>query len=355
MNQTLIDQIAHAVLYEGYMLYPYRPSVKNRQRWTFGGLYPQAYAEANGESDSSFLQTECLVLGDARSTLAVSVRFLHLMARQVGRFADPIREWPRAAEPPCQIVESLQVGDEVYYTWQEAVEQTIDPGDSTLGSLVEQSRHSDFTLASRHDREPLRNSDGAVVAALVREQRRIDGSLEVSVRVCGEGVFRLTIRVVNVTPFVNAPSRARDDALMHSLVSAHTVLGIRDGEFVSLIDPPEHLRALAAECRNVGSWPVLVGAEEEKDTMLAAPIILYDYPRIAPESPGDLFDATEIDEILTLRIMTLTDDEKRTMSAVDPRARALLERTEALARDQLMGLHGAVRELRPVGREQNHG
>jgi hydrogenase maturation protease len=115
-----------------------------------------------------------------------------------------------------------------------------------------------------------------------------------------------------------------------------------------MIDPPEPYRAIAATCRNVGVWPVLVGEPGARDTILAAPIILYDYPQVAPESPGDLFDATEIDEILTLRILTLTEDEKRAMRDVDARARALLERTESLARDQLMALHGTIRGLRPI-------
>ena len=115
-----------------------------------------------------------------------------------------------------------------------------------------------------------------------------------------------------------------------------------------MIDPPEPWREIAAGCRNVGTWPVLVGEPGARDTMLSSPIILYDYPQIAPESPGDLFDATEIDEILTLRILTLTDDEKRAMADVDDRARALLERTESLAREQLMGLHGTIRGLRPI-------
>jgi hydrogenase maturation protease len=81
--------------------------------------------------------------------------------------------------------------------------------------------------------------------------------------------------------------------------------------------------------------------------MLSSPIILYDYPQIAPESAGDLFDGTEIDEILTLRIMTLTDAEKREMRGVDERARRILERTETLPAEQLMKLHGAMRTLRP--------
>ena len=80
--------------------------------------------------------------------------------------------------------------------------------------------------------------------------------------------------------------------------------------------------------------------------MLSSPIILYDYPQIAPESPGALFDGTEIDEILTLRIMTLTDEEKREMRTVDERAREILERTENMPPDQLMKIHGVLRGLK---------
>jgi hydrogenase maturation protease len=131
------------------------------------------------------------------------------------------------------------------------------------------------------------------------------------------------------------------------LVSAHVVLGVADGKFISLLDPPEHLREVAASCQNVGVWPVLVGAEGAGDAMLASPIILYDYPQIAPESPGDLFDGTEIDEILALRILTMTDEEKQEMRNTDERARKMLERTENLPMEQLAKLHGTLRELHP--------
>jgi hydrogenase maturation protease len=116
-----------------------------------------------------------------------------------------------------------------------------------------------------------------------------------------------------------------------------------------LLDPPEEFREAAAGCQNIGAWPVLVGSSGERDTMLASPIILYDYPQIAPESAGDMFDGTEIDEILTLRIMLLTDQEKREMCEVDERARQILQRTELLPPEQLWKMHGAVRGLRPAG------
>src|SRR5204863_4912396 len=136
--------------------------------------------------------------------------------------------------------------------------------------------------------------------------------------------------------------------LLRALASAHALLGACGGGFISLLDPPERWREAAGACRNVGLWPVLVGGEGETDTMLASPIILYDYPQVAPESPGDFFDGAEIDEMLTLRILTLTDEEKRAMAALDERGGALLARTEAVAREQLLGLHGTGRGWRPL-------
>jgi hypothetical protein len=114
------------------------------------------------------------------------------------------------------------------------------------------------------------------------------------------------------------------------------------------MDPPPELQEAARMCKNQGTWPVLVGDDPtgDRSTMLSSPIILYDYPKIAPESPGELFDGTEIDEILTLRVMTMTDAEKEEMRQTDERARQILERTESLPEERLLKMHGVVRELR---------
>jgi hypothetical protein len=93
---------------------------------------------------------------------------------------------------------------------------------------------------------------------------------------------------------------------------------------------------------------VLVGEPADRSTLLASPIILEDHPRIAPESPGDLFDGGEIDQLLTLNILSLTDAEKAEMRASDPRAREILDRTEALSEEELMRLHGTIRDFRQV-------
>ena len=81
--------------------------------------------------------------------------------------------------------------------------------------------------------------------------------------------------------------------------------------------------------------------------MLASPIILEDHPRIAPQSPGDFFDGAEIDEMLALRVLTLTDAERREAAEADPRARAILERVEALPDARLAALHGTARTAAP--------
>ena len=148
------------------------------------------------------------------------------------------------------------------------------------------------------------------------------------------------MRVENTTPLPASGEIGRETAQRHALASTHIALGAERGAFVSLIDPPAELAEAAARCDNRGLWPVLAGPEGTADMMLAAPIILYDHPRIAPESPGDLFDGCEIDEILTLRILTLTDAEKREIAAADPRSRAMLERTEALTEEEIARLHG---------------
>jgi hydrogenase maturation protease len=355
MNQALVDQIANAVLYEGYILYPYRPSVKNRQRWTFGGLYPQSYSLAQGGTDAWTMQTECLVMGSLRTTLQVTVRFLQVADRRVGELAHPLAEWPGDREPAFRVVESLRVGDKLFHTWQEAVERTICLPRAGLGELATQTREERFSFPAHRGLEPVCGPTGEVVGVILREQQSVAGAVEVAAEPTGEGLFKVRVRVLNRTPLEEACQKSRDEVLLRSLVSTHTILGVHAGEFVSLLDPPDPWRDLAAGCRNEGTWPVLVGEDGAKDTMLSSPIILYDYPQVAPESPGDLFDATEIDEILTLRILTLTDEEKRAMAAVDERARALLQRTESLAGEQLLGLHGAVRGLRPVQEEECHG
>jgi hypothetical protein len=169
------------------------------------------------------------------------------------------------------------------------------------------------------------------------------------IRVAGEPVgslIKIRIRIENLSSWPREKKAQRVRALRHALVGAHTLLAVRDGAFVSLLDPPEWARQAVASCANLHTWPVLVGEEGERDVMLSSPIILYDYPEVAPESPGEMFDGTEIDEILALRTMTLTDDEKAEARATDRQAAAIIDRVDTLPSEILDRLHGAVRYLR---------
>jgi hypothetical protein len=328
MNLKLVEKIVNALLYEGYILYPYRASaVKNRQRWNFGVIYPQDYSLSQGGAEASSMQTECLLLGDQRAKLDVKIRFLHLLARTVG------------AEP-------LEIGATIPDAWQEAVEREVNARGIDLSEIVAEPRRMTFAFPAMREATPLLDSGGQAVGVIARRQQLIEGTVEVAAERAGDGLFKVAVRILNLTPLEDACHKSRDEALMRSLISTHTILGVRRGEFVSLLDPPEAFREAAAGCRNLGAWPALVGAEGERDCLLAAPIILYDYPQVAPESAGDFYDGTEIDELLTLRVMTMTDQEKQEMRLVDERARQILERTETLSPERLMKLHGAVRSLR---------
>jgi hypothetical protein len=351
MNTKSVNAIANAVLYEGYMLYPYRPSsVKNRQRFNFGVLYPKSYSDTQTGSDVCSMQTECLVQGSFLTAVEVRVRFLKMVARSVRKVTEPMQspDVGLGFEP----VPLLEVDGKVFAPWQEAIECEVTVPACNLDSLTEAPLERKFEFPPKEETEFLRDATDRLVGLIARRQESVQGIVEmVALRVAGE-LFKVHVRVKNLTSFGDdSVQTSRDTALMRSLVSTHILLGAVDGRFVSLLEPPDNLRDLATSCQNVGAWPVLVGAEGEQDTILASPIILYDYPQIAPESPGDLFDGTEIDEILALRILTMTDDEKREMRSTDERARKMLDRTETLPMEQLMKLHGALRELRSLKEE----
>jgi hypothetical protein len=329
-------RVADAVLFEGYLLYPYRASAaKNQVRWQFGVLMPPSWTEG-GEPTAHQAEVLFEPEGGADSTavLHVRVRFLHVQTKTVER-----AEGGGGYVP----VPELAVAGERLLSWDEAVEVEADTA-VDVAALLAGERAVPVRAAAERIEEAVRDATGATVGRIVRERRPLDAVLRLSAHVLpGPYVLRVRARVENTaTPVVGS----REEALRHALVAAHTVLAVSGGAFLSLLEPPEWARPIAAACENVGVWPVLVGDEDRCDVVLASPIILYDYPSIAPESPGELHDGLEIDEILSLRTMVLTDEEKREARATDPRAAAIIDRVDTMPPEVLDRLHGAIRYLR---------
>ena len=352
MNVKLVEEIANAVLYEGYMLYPYRTSsVKNRQRWNFGVIYPKDYSEAQKGVDLWYSQTECLMEGDGETRFSVKVRFLQGINRTISEPQIPLDELPENPEMHFRSVSTLRIGGQRLQTWQEATEQEIVVPPLSLRTLAATPLKLSFEFPAKREFEAVRGADGRIAGLIRRERKSIRGKVEVTATCLGDGIHKVTLLVSNQLPLTDLQQSSREQALLHSLLSAHSILSVAHGGFISLLDPPEEFREFVSACSNVGTWPVLAGEEGQRGTMLSSPIILYDYPQIAPESAGNLFDGTEIDEILALRILTLTDDEKSEMREGDERAREILERTEALPAEQFAKLHGTLRGLHPASEE----
>ncbi|GIF61998.1 hypothetical protein Ais01nite_00330 [Asanoa ishikariensis] len=326
MSLESVRAVADAVLYEGYLLYPYRASAqKNRTRWQFGVLGPPGAAE-RGLGEESGMAVQCL-LDSADSNLDIHVRFLQLQARQVRR---------RDADGRLTDVESLDVGERTVLSWDEAVErETV-----FTGQPVGPDSELLIDFPGGEDVEPVQDGSGVEVGQVVRRRWPVRAHLRLAAERDGAHT-RLTVAVENA---YDGPLSTKDDATRVSLLGAHLVLRAAGAGFVSVIDPPDDAAAAAAHCVQHRCWPVLAGPPGATDLVLGSPIILYDHPEVAEQSPGALFDATEIDEILVLRIMTMTEAEKAEARATDPQVAAIIDRCDGLTPEELQALHGILRD-----------
>jgi hypothetical protein len=304
-----IEAVADAVLFEGYMLYPYRPSaIKNRQRWNFGTLYPRAFAEAQTPQERWRFRAEILLEADERTRLSARVRFLQLGAP----------------------------GEESGESWEQGFARSRTLEGTTLAELLGGVERV-FDLSAALPEE---------AAAVPFCEKARYGRLSLRAEALQTGLYRLCAEFANESPAPEIESFSRRAVQDVAFASAHLLLGVEGGAFVSLLEPPGELEAQARACTQEGVFPVLAGEAGDRSRVLCSPIILYDYPEVAPESAGNFFDGTEMDEMLALRVLTLTEEEKEEMRRSDPHARAVLERTETLSDEQLARVHGAVRGLR---------
>jgi len=334
-------KVADAILYEGYLLYPYhRSSQKNQLRFQFGVLMPPAYGAIDA-CEPSASQTECLLECPDDAEVRILLRFLQLQRRTVYGVSPDTGELHK--------IDTLYVDGSEFTEWDEAAERE-QHATATMAALLGEDKNIEFHIGAGESAEELTDSLGRKAGRLVRRWSAIDGVITIHAERAAGPYQALRLRVgVQNRSLPAAQLSSRDDGLRHALIAAHLLIGVPGGAFLSMTDPPEWAAAEVAACVNTGTWPVLAGPADCTDLLLSSPVILYDHPEIAAESAGDLFDATEIDEILTLRTLALTDSEKRQARATDPLAAELIDRLDGLPPEMLERMHGAIRYLRPAG------
>lgn len=316
-------EVADAVLYEGYVLYPYRASSsKNQVRWQWGVLMP-ADAVAVDPSERSTCRTDVVVDGRDPS-LRLTVRFLQVQRRYV-------------EDPRGERVARLDAGDATYVPWDEAREQEVAldvPLDAGLATTLD--------VPGGTGTEELPGGAGRLVRVCEPLHVRVEVSVERPVS--PYPVTLVTVRVSNATGPAASPETERPLWLRRALVACHLLLET-SASFVSLLEPPEWASGFVGACVNEGLFPVLAGPAGQAHVVLSSPIILYDHPELAPQSETSFFDSLEIDELLSLRTMTLSEEEKREVRGTDPRAAALLREVDGMPPELWERLHGTVRYL----------
>lgn len=342
--------IADAVLYEGYLLYPYTASAaKNRIRWQFGVVVPQAYASA-GTGEPAEQQSEVLIEAapDAVPRVTVLLRFLQVEARRV-EARRPATGGAGSAEG-FEPIAALTVGGKTYLSFDEGTQRQVGaafdagPGGELVVPIAIPGG-SDVELLSEDAADDASLDGGAARGRVVRERWPLSGTLTVRCdAVAGApGLRKLRVRVENRSEVV---AGERSGALRTALVSTHALLAVERGSFLSVLDPPAEAARATAALANRHVFPVLVG-DAARDAqraalVLASPIILYDFPAVAAQSDADAFDATEVDELLLLSVLALPEAERAEACATDPRARAIVERAERYGAGELAQLHAAT-------------
>jgi hypothetical protein len=317
--------VADAVLYEGYILYPYRASApKNQVRWQWGVLMPTAVA-ALDSSERSWSRTEVVIDGRPPA-VRLRVRFLQVQRRQVENAVG-------------DGVDRLEAGDTVYVPWDEAREHEVEVQVPLLGGGIDAT----FDIGGGEEAEELADGAGRLV--------RMCAPLRVGVVVSATRpaspypVTLVTVRIENRTPVPDVAPDDRPGWLRHALVACNTILEVEGASFVSLLDPPEWAKGFVGQCVNEGVFPVLAGPADQAGVVLSSPIILYDHPELAAQSESAFFDGLEIDELLSLRTMTLSEQERREARGTDPRVASLLREVDDMPPDLWERLHGTVRYL----------
>jgi hypothetical protein len=296
MNSS-IEELVRSLLYEGYALYPYTPGVKNATPTPFGIVYPPGYAESQPAA-FSMLRLEAVLGGEPDARLSGTVLFLQATGAR-----------------------------------HEARERSLELGPLTLAELARGPVRQSFGFPA---------DDGAELRGRVAMRAELLSPTMARIRLC----------VHNETePAADPAELSRAEALRHSLISTHPLLEVEGGHFISPLEREGERGEAALASEPVNTFPVLVGGEDR--AVLGAAIMLPDHPELAPESLGNLFDNTEIEEALLLHVHALSDEERKEISGQDPAVREMIDRAAATTGEEILGLHGRLTYAEPEAQATN--
>jgi hypothetical protein len=306
-----LQEIVNAVLYHAHD-HPERvlTADDHYNRFTVGRIFPDLYHQRQDGRDLCQVQSEVLLeTGNDLPELQITVGFVQPVQRQISVLHNPLPSLPVGESPAMSLVSNLEVNGHFYQTGLETVERQITIPMKTLHGSVE----AVFNFEAQHQIEPIYNEQGLIAAVIRREQAAINGKVILKLHFLKNGLSKVSVQVLNETPVTEAELEPPDNILLRTLASAHVIFRAKRGHFVSLWEAPGELKYFADQCHNIGVWPVLVGGEsaDEHPAMLASPIILYDNPHISHNAVVDLLDEPEVDEILTMRALAMTNTKTR--------------------------------------------
>ncbi len=338
--QSILENLTRTLLYEGYALFPYhRSAVKNQKPIPFGVVFPEDYNTHNVHAHSQ-MQAECIVIGNDDLQLTISIRFLHL--KRIELFARQTEH--ETGEEVFIATNDLTINNRSYQAGWQTVEHNITTGNILIADLIKNKKTIPLDFEKIYDSIYLYEESGKVAAQQSSSISGIKGEImNEAARVETSGdAFRVRVSIANTTPLENAEAVIRDEVLSASFLSTHIILQAANGEFISQQNPAEEWRTVIESCKNINTWPILI--DESNTTMLSSPIILYDHPQINPQSSGDLFDSTEIEEALLLHVSMLSDDEKRKIGQSDEKLQVMLNKVSQVTPEELISFHSGLKD-----------
>ena len=339
--ESVLENLTRTLLYEGYALYPYhRSAIKNQKPVPFGVVFPNDYTAYNEHAHST-MQTQCIVTGSNYLLINITVRFLHL--KKIELLEHVIQK--ENAYDDFVPVYNLCINEKSYQAGWQTIERKLSTENLLISDLMKKKKIILIEFDSIYDSKNLNDENGEVTAKQINSVSIIKGTVIIEAAPVEnmQDAFRITVNITNTTPVENAEAVSRDEVISQSFLSTHTILKTTNAEFISHQNPGEKWKASIAACENMNTWPILI--DESDTTLLSSPIILYDYPQINPQSHGDLFDSTEIEEALLLHVNLLSDEEKKRIGQSDEKLQAMLQKVSEITPEELINFHSGLRSI----------